>query len=334
VSNVLCDRHHADLFHSLQMLFEDRLGYTVYTPVGFDWFDAGVWQFGHQHQGRALAEQFLRIDARWSDELTTHDTHHPERLIRGVTWDQARAMDWAYVVASVQDNQHGFAAFAKEHGAKYVYQVGNTNQQIDWGLDPFALVSAEAPIEGRGIRYHQEFDAKGAFGYFAPIAGLHPVRAASFVNCYSSMSQTYGHWQQAKAIAPDIIWHEHGIDGTDGNLEPVSVIADQMAVADFGWHDKEQGDGFGHVIHQWAAIGRPLVGQSHRYRGKLAEPLWEDLVTAIDLDRHSVPEAVELMREIVIDPPRHRAMCEAIRARFDEVVDFDAEAEQIGALLA
>ena len=331
--NVLIDKHQADLFYSLQLLFEDRLGYTVYTPVGFDWFDAGVWQFGHQHLGRQLAEQFLRIDARWSDGLTSHDTHHPERLIRGVTWDQARQMDWAYVVATVQDNQTGFHRFAREHQAKYVYQVGNTNQQVDWGLDPLALVSGEVPILGRGIRYHQEFDAKGTFGYHTPVPGP-TVRVASFVNCYSSMSGTYHHWQEAQALAPDFIWREHGIDGADGNLEPVSAIADQMAVADFGWHDKEQGDGFGHVIHNWAAIGRPLVGQSHRYRGKLAEPLWEDGVTCIDLDQHSIPDAVALMRQIVADPDRHRAMCEAIRARFDSLVDFDAEAEQIRALLA
>ncbi len=333
MSNVLIDRHQADLFYSLQLLFEDRLGHTVYTPIGFDWFDAGVWQFGHQHFGRSLAEQFLRIDARWSDDLTSRDTHHPDRLIRGVTWDQARQMDWAYVVATVPDNQTGFHAFSMDHGAKYVLQVGNTNQYVDWGLDPLALVSSEVPIAGRGIRYHQEFDSQGTFGYRAPIAKSR-VRVATFVNCYSSMSGTYPQWLQAKELAPDFIWREHGIDGVDGNLEPVSAIADQMAVADFGWHSKEQGDGFGHVIHNWAAIGRPLVGQAHRYRGRLAEPLWVDGETCIDLDQHPVPEAIGMMREIVADPARHRAMCKAIRAKFDSLVDYAAEAEQIRAFLA
>lgn len=329
---ALIDRHQADLFYSLQLLFEDRLGVEVYTPVGFDWFDAGIWQFGHKHFGRELAEQYLRIDARWSDDLVTYDPHHPERAIRGVTWDQARQRKWDYIVATVQDNQEGFARFAREHGAKYAYSVGNTNQQIAWELDPLALVSSEMPILGRGIRYHQEFDAKGTFGYRAPVP-TPAVHVASFVNCFPQIA-CYPLWQEAKAKAPDFIWHEHGISGADGNLEPIGRIADQMAVADFGWHDKQHGDGMGHVIHNWAAIGRPLIGHRSHYAGKLAEPLWEDGVTAIDLDRHSVAEAVRFMREIVADPPRHRAMCEAIRARFDSLVDFDAEAEQIKALLA
>ena len=40
-----------------------------------------------------------------------------ERTLRGVrhvvTLDEARQMDWAYVMATVQDNQHGFARFAR-----------------------------------------------------------------------------------------------------------------------------------------------------------------------------------------------------------------------------
>lgn len=328
--NVLLDRHQADLYYSLQLLFEDRLGLTTYTPVGLEWFDAGVWQFGHKHFGRELADQYLNIDARWSDDLKTHDGHHPERLIRGVTWEQAQKMDWAYVVASVQDNQAGFHRFAQEKGAKYVYSIGNTNQQTDWGLDPLALVSSEMPILGRGIRYHQEFDAKGLFGFREPIAG--PLRVASFVNCFPQIG-CHPLWEQAKSLAPDFVFREHGINGSDGNLEPVSAIADQMAVSSFGWHDKEHGDGMGHVIHNWAAIGRPLVGHASHYRGKLAEPLWEDLVTAIDLDKHSVSEAVGLMREIKSSAD-HGKMCATIRARFDSLVDFDAEAEQIKSLLA
>ena len=53
------------------------------------------------------------------------------------------------------------------------------------------------------------------------------------------------------------------------------------------------------------------------------------MVTCIDLDRRPVAEAVALMEEIVANPAMHQAMCEAIRARFDALVDFDGEARQI-----
>jgi len=322
--NILGDRHQADLYYSLQLLFEDRLGMTLYTPVGFEWFDEGYWRFGEKHFGRTLAEQYLNVDARWSDG-GTHDPHHPERLIRGVTLAEAQGMDWGYVLASVQDNQFGFARFAREHGAQYLYSVGNTNQQIDWSLDPFALVSAEADIEGRGLRYHQEFDAIGTFGYRRPTQAK---CVATFVNCFPQI-MCHPLWNEAQALAPAWEWREHGINGRDGNLEPVGRIADVMAASSFGWHDKVHGDGMGHVIHNWAAVGRPLIGHSSHYAGKLAEPLWQDMVTCIDLDRRPVAEAVALMEEIVANPAMHQAMCEAIRARFDALVDFDGEARQI-----
>jgi hypothetical protein len=104
-----------------------------------------------------------------------------------------------------------------------------------------------------------------------------------------------------------------------------------MAASSFGWHDKPHGDGFGHILHGWAAIGRPLIGHARHYRGKMGEPFWRDGETCIDLDRHSVAEAAEMVRSM--RPAEHLAMSRAIRATFDSLVDYDAEAAAIRALL-
>ena len=229
-------------------------------------------------------------------------------------------MDWAYVVATVQDNQAGFAKFAREMGAQYVLQVGNTRQEVDWTLDPLALVSSEVPIIGRGIRYHQEMDP---VTYRAP--GPCPC-AASFVNCMPSMGVCWDVLKSA-TIKVDV----YGIDGPLGVLKPYSKLVDMMAAAGWGWHDKDQGDGFGHVIHSWAAVGRPLIGHASHYAGRMAEPFWRDGETCVDLDRHSVEEACEIVRGMSREA--HEAMCEAIRATFDAEVDYDAEAERIADLL-
>jgi Ni,Fe-hydrogenase III large subunit len=53
-------------------------------------------------------------------------------------------------------------------------------------------------------------------------------------------------------------------------------------------------------------------------------------VTCIDLDRHSVDEAVTRILEISED--EHAAMCRAIRAEFERI-DYDAEAAEIARLL-
>jgi len=339
---VLIDRHHHALFYSLQRLFGDRLGHIVYTPVGHEWWDEGVWRFGEGYGDDRLARQFLALDG-WTERdfgqqpgyrtFRTVDGHHPEREILGVELGALRATpsEWGYVVATVQDNQRGFAKLARELGAKFVLQVGNTNQSVDWGLDPLALVSSEVPIRGKGIVYHQEFDAEGLFGYADPPAASLTIR--SFVNCFGS-TPCARPFEQMRQCLPGFTLASHGIDGPDGNIETVADIAALMRGSAFGWHDKVQGDGFGHVIHAWAAIGRPLIGHAAHYRGLMAEPLWQDGVTCIDLDKHTLGEAAEMIVDITRDASRHRAMCEAIRATFDELVDFDAEAARIAEFLA
>ena len=68
------------------------------------------------------------------------------------------------------------------------------------------------------------------------------------------------------------------------------------------------------------------------YEGLMAEGLWQDGVTCIDLANRSLADSAAMIRDIWADKPRYRAMCEAIRAEFDKI-DYDAEAEQIRALL-
>jgi hypothetical protein len=325
---ALVDRHHADLYYSLQLLLEDRLGIELYTPIGHEWWDEGIWNFGRgTWPDDRLAQQYLNPEPWAENEL--HDGHHPERAIRGIGYAEARELGWDYVVATLQDNQHGFRKFADEVGAKFVMQVGNTGQLVDWGLDPLALVSSEVPIRGRGVLYHQEFEAETTFR-FRDLED--PLTIRSFVNCFPE-TPCHAAFGEVRDLLPEFRFESYGI-GTPGDVvTPVGRIADLMAGSGWGWHDKAHGDGFGHVIHNWAAVGRPLIGHASHYRGRMAEMFWDDLVTCIDLDRYSVSDATGLIREITADRPRHEAMCREIRARFD-TIDYAAEAEAIREFLA
>jgi len=314
---VLLDAHHADLLESMHLLFTDRFGWDCYIPVGPEWWDAEVWQFGKWTWGDdRLARQFLNRDS------VERDSAHPDRLHNVITFDEAQNLDWDYVVASVPDNYPGYHAFAREHGAKFVIQAGNTNQHIAWELDPLVLNSSEMPIQGRGVTYHQEFSLED-FHYSDAASQI----VGSFVNCMDRMPC----WQwlaEAQKLMPERTFRIHGIDGPDGNVKPTRDVGTLMRSYGWGWHDKVTGDGMGHVIHNWAAVGRPLVGHAGHYFNQMAGPLWEDGVTCIDLDRHAVGELPGLM-----DSLDNVAMGRAIRDRFDELVDFEAEAEQIHALL-
>ena len=333
---ILADRHHSALLRSLQILFEDRLGLELFVPVGPEWWDEGYWRFGQVYGDDRLARQFLHLDAAYrpdGDWWTTRDPQYPRHPIRCVTLDQARraAGSWRFAVATVQDNQHGFARFADEVGAAYVYQVGNTSQQVDWGLDPLALVAAEAPIEGRGVRYRQEFDSRATFGYADPSLAVRD-RVSSFVNCMPSAS-TWGDLQLAMARLDGMDFRVHGIDGPDGNVTPATRVGSMMKRSAWAWHDKPHGDGFGHVIHGWASVGRPLVGHASNYRGRLAEPLWQDGRTCIDLGSRGIENAIDELRRLSSDRKRHAEMCRAVRAEFDRYVDFDRDEREIRELL-
>lgn len=339
--NVLCDRHHAGLLFAMQRLFEDRLGGTLYVPVGHDWWDEGYWRFGQVFGDDRLAQQYLVTEGRrWIPVpgyeggartfWLTRDPEYPTRDIRGVSLAGAREMEWDFVVASVQENQQGFARFAQERGAKYVYQIGNTGQQVDWALNPLAIVTAEAEIKGNGVRVHQEYDKDWTFAH-RPL--INPYSIASFVNCFDRIPEEWKRFRRFEKELRDFTIHVYGHDGRNGLVQPTSQVAYKMADHGFAWHDKPQGDGFGHIIHYWASIGRPLIGTKAYYKNRMAEPLWEDGVTAITLDGKSRERVVQEIRDVAADPARHLEMCRAIRAKIDELVDFDAEEQLIRQLL-
>jgi hypothetical protein len=329
---ILADRHHADLYEALARLFVDRLGGELFTPVGMEWWDERYWRFGEVFGDDRLARQYLVLNETWREVepglFLTFDQHHPARPLYGVTLEAARSMEWDYTCATVQDNQYGFCDFATERGATYLYQVGNTNQHIDWSLEPIVLNASEMPLVGRGVAIGQEFDL-GIFRYRPPLG---KQRVASFVNLLPRIPEMWSFFDELRGLLPDHRFRSFGHDCPDGLLRPVAAIADEMARTDWAFHDKTTGDGFGHIIHNWAAIGRPLIGHASYYAGKLAEPFWQDGVTCIDLDRHSVAEAAEVIRSTT--PDQLRAMCEAIRATFDATVDFAADAERVRELLA
>lgn len=305
---VLVDAHHADLLEAMHRLWEDRLGMEVYVPYGMEWFERGFAPYGRED----VARQFLV-------SIAEHSDFHPRKLRLLRLSEFVEMDDWAVICATMAEQQWGFHDLAQRKGARFVVVVGNVRQYVDARLEPFVLGPG-------GLPYHQEFDKDGDFRFSPPPENRH--RVASFVNIFSLLPDAK-HYLDAQALLPGWECHTYGHHGMHGFIKPTSAIADLMRTYGFAWHDKETGDGYGHVIHYWAAIGRPLIGHGHYYNGQLASDLWDDLVTCIDLDRHSIPETVQLMQGIAADPPRYDAMCRAIRARIDARIDYPREAAAI-----
>lgn len=335
---ILVDRHHAGLYRSLQLLFEDRLDVELFTPVGHEWWDEGYWRFGQVFGDDRLAQQYLVPEGHgWTEGppgyYITQDEEYPDNDIFGITLAHAREMNWWGAMATVQENQYGFQRFAEEQGSRYMYQVGNTRQDVQWQLEPLALVSAEAEIpEGAtAVRYLQEFDTT----VWRPWSASHvqPLRIASFVNSLPMMPAEWDRFTTIRGLLPEFEFLCHGHHGTDERVVPNTRIAEVMASCAFGWQDKPTGDGFGHVLFGWAAVGRPLIGTARFYNGQLGAPLWDDGVTSINLDGLGPLEVAERIREVASNPARWESMAQAMRERAAGLIDFDADAERIRAFL-
>jgi hypothetical protein len=361
---LLTDFHHHGLAESLLLLFADRLGWDVCFPVGMEWFTEGVWQFERKWHGDAVARQYLA--GIWSesvgsegDIILRHDPRHPGRIHRGVTLAAARDMHWDAIVSSLPDNDPGFHRLAKDTGALFGVQVGNNLQQSSWALADFILSSSTLPEQGLvdpstwarpvmaygrpAVIYHQEFDL-GLFQFRYPPAERHTV--ASFVNCFPE-GPSYPEFLSFARGYPEVAdfkvygatgqptWGEPGY--TDeyqaGDIHSTPLVADAMRAARVVWHSKHWSDGFGHVIHNAFAVGRPVVGYQRYYADKLAGPLWVEGVTSHDIEGMPHPLLAALLIGLRDDDELHWRMSAAAADRFRELVNFEHEAEVINAMV-
>lgn len=341
---VLADFHHDCLYESLALLFEDRFGWELYRPIGMDWYDLEYWNLERRWHGDAVARQYLEP---WSDDVAadgyqtrlnkTHGRQH-----RMLTVEQARDLRPDIVISTVAHNHEGMARFAKDVGATFGLQIGNVRfSPIDmaedrWDLAAFGLVSTllPGPVPKPHVVYHQEFSLED-FRPAPPPRGER-FRVASFVQCFPENPQGYAQFRATAERLPEMDWQVFGSYGqvaedqyACGNLSPDGAIGDAMRAADVAWHTKQWSDGFGHIVHNWAAVGRPIVGFEWYYRTQLAGPLWQEGVTTFDITDKSVDDVAGILRRLEQDEDLHLRMSEAMAARFREVVSFDQEATAI-----
>lgn len=340
---VITDAIHADLLESIHILFEDRFGWEVYVPVGMEWYDRKVWNFERERLGDAVAHQFLDHHGEDipSDQgfILRPGTTHPSRWTRMVTWEQAMDMPWDIVLSTLVENDMGWAQFARDVGATFGVQVGNQGANANWMAAKFAMLSVTTPgfvPFMPHVYYHQEFSLES----FAPDPDgmdVIPGTIRSFVQCMSC-SAGYDRFQ-ALARAEDwwdAGWYGHCEPFDDlwrGNNPTTMQVADRMREAQVGWHWKEWSDGYGHVIHNWAAIGRPLLVTADYYRDKLAGPLLVEGQGSFDIRRRTDQEIRDLVERLTSDYTFWQEQAHAMAARFQAVVNFDEEAAEIRAMI-
>jgi hypothetical protein len=351
---ILSDYHHSDLYESFQLL-ADRFGWEWYRPIGMEWFDQWYWSFERAFHGDSVAKQYLSIwdsDRDCGDHWERDDTTHPGRVHKMLTVEQARDNRPDIVIATVTHNERGLAKFASQVGARFGIQVGNVGQigQVElegagWGLIDFCLLSTTTPYTPPKphVIYRQEFDLTD-FRYEYPPAETNSV--SSFVQCFpENRGPGRGSfYDQFLSLADELVeefdFRVYGAYGSEpedhlacGNLNTTPDVAKAMRASRIAWHAKFWSDGYGHVIHNLHAVGRPILSYHDYYADKLAAPLMEHGVTGFDLSQMSRGEIIATLRRLRDDHEYHEQISRQTADRFREVVDFDADAEAVRTLI-
>jgi hypothetical protein len=340
---IFCDMHHQDLYYSLQLLFERRLGWEMYRPIGVEWWKEEYWAV-YQHP--ATAEQFLGIYQADKEPTDVHGNPLPERALinknylvedgiyyikdptreaitRAITLDRFKDMQFDVLLSSIPQHIQPYNQLISQYQpqAKHIFQIGNA-----WGRQPGVnnLLASTAPFpvppDVNAVFYHQEFDL-GVYKYT-------PLNQGTVVNSYIHFMKELDVLGQFKQMLPHMSFNTYGAGMLDC-LHSADAMANAMASSGWTWHMKPGGDGYGHVLHNTFACGRPPIVKTHHYTGQIGSQLLVDQVTCVDLSIRSLPEAAHLVHQITVDPACHAQMCENAYKRFCGVVDFDAEEHQI-----
>jgi len=335
--NVFADFHHSALFYSLHKLFVERLGGTLYRPIGEGWYHEGYWKI-YDHP--ATVAQYLSINATYTPidgtlplntikEVTT--THYEVAELahnytqKAITYEQFTKLPIDIVIASIPEHIEPFKRLCQYHPnrPKLIYQVGNSWDYIEGVQNVMASSKISVPEGVNYIEYHQEFD--DPFLQLPDHQGEESREIISLVNCFDTQAHYRQDWQlfqEVEKLMGEYAFKCLGAQCRDGTVDGYENVVNRIAKAKYVWHTKAGGDGYGHIIHNiFACEAVPIIKKSY-YIGKLAEPLIDESCCVI-IDGLTPHEIAEKIR--AIDDQTRLEMATTARMRFNEVVDFDRE---------
>lgn len=334
--NVFCDLHHGGLFESLRLLFEKRLGWNLYRPIGMDWYTSGYWKIADPYGGAIdTAKQYLDLEGKVWNPYTclnadytlsdgiyhvydpVHEVHQ-----QAITLSQFKEMPIDIVISSIPAHDESFAELIKQFKpkAKHIAQIGNIYQDTNVQNVMCSTMWDNKANDKHIVFYHQEFDLN-VFFYQKPKPSK---EIKSFINCLPEKDT----FELLKVYLREFNFKAYGASCPDGTITGIKNIAKEMQSALFGYHVKPGGDGFGHIIHNWFACGRPVIVRGNYYCDKLAGRLLLDARTCIDLDKSDFNGNLNKIRYWSL-PENHEEMCQEAYRQFKNVVDFDSEFDEI-----
>lgn len=333
--NILVDSmHHEALDESLELLFHDRFGHDLFRPIGLEWVGEGIWKW-------------VDRDGRWPWIEPTSNSfcnpaikpgvykkrieHYP-RLYNYVTFEGAKKLKIDMVISTLRPHDVTWSEYIQKYHpkAKFVAQIGDVAPIID---DKVKYILCAIPnyvpaLNKEILYYNQEFDTKNVF-YYAPYENY---AAPKIIRCFiyyinddERFVETYQTFLKYEKALPGYNFYNHSKIGRDGFVTDMAFLARLMRDSLFGWQVKPI-DGYGHNLHNWLAVGRPVIVNmsAYNHHSNLLVPGQ----SCIDIDAQSFERTVEIIKECS-EPSVHKKMCEETHKIFIENIDFVKDAVNI-----
>jgi hypothetical protein len=242
-------------------------------------------------------------------------------------------MKFDYIICTLQNHQIPFRLLRDKYQpqAKLIRLCGNWGEQLYLtGYDGFIDTTElyEGQVNVPYVNIHQEFPLDPFF--YEPPKKHKSIK--NFMNCLRE-NPAFGVWEYYKNNMPDFEFKMHGSNGDDENIAGLYKLGQAIRDCGFIYQIKHAGEGYGHVIHNAYACGRPAIILHEYYVGKVADRLLHDETSAIFVDGLSPQEAVAKIRECA-EPEKHKEMCENCHELFVNNVNFDEDEQKFRAFLA
>lgn len=324
--SLFFDFHHSGTMHALQLLFVKRLGYTLFAPLGLEWLEQGLWK---AYPTEADQQKFLDPpNQRVGQSGFTYAFDEHEGIEQAyLTLEEFRSVPIDVVICTHPHHEVIYHRLAKEKKAKFIRWLGNPGEYIQASrsrnvIDTTGLYARGVPSWCNYIHIFQEFPLD--VFYPEPPTGEQIVR--QYLH-FPHKQTYYPIWQEFKRRLPEARWVEHGMEGDDGLVTPISELAHVMRDSAFTWHMKFW-DGFGLIAHNSMAVGRPLITRGVFWSDKTLSPLLIDGQTYIETEWGNMEAKARKIKRY-LQPEEQLRMYEATRKRFKEVVDYAETAERV-----
>lgn len=339
--NVFTDYHHGDLYYAMHLLFEQRLGFSLYRPIGLEWFQNGYWRIAEPYgNAQGTINQYLAINQLgWHPYKNLNGEHYIEDGVyyvhdpghgyyqKAITLDKFASMHFGVIMPTYEPHEGPYVNLRDRYQqkAKLVAQLGNTGQRSSLSHVIHSVPYTPRPGQA-AVLCHQEIDPD-LYKYVPPNHASKKI--FSMVNCLPYA----GVYDQYKGALSEVEMRAYGAGSPDGPLSGSATVSVKMQEANIGWHLKPQ-DGIGHTAMGWFASGRPVITNMSQVLGwgGAALSLFEPGVTCLNIEGGTVESNCAAIRRM-LEPDENLRWAERCLKRFGEVVNYDREAERVRAML-